>query len=125
MRHSQRGRQDPVYKALKTADLEMLKLAAEEGYIELKYLDESGCWQDRPVSYSYSRIGAHKHRRAGQILWRPHQCFRVWQPEQSFDYALVQGSFNKERYVKGRCRIEGGIERFCNGMSSLWLHSHP
>jgi hypothetical protein len=24
----------------------------------------------------------------------------VWQPEQSFDYALVQGSFNKQRYVK-------------------------
>ncbi len=24
----------------------------------------------------------------------------VWQPEQSFDYALVQGSFRKERYVK-------------------------
>ena len=24
----------------------------------------------------------------------------VWQPQQSFDYALVQGSFNKERYVK-------------------------
>ncbi|WP_317107475.1 hypothetical protein [Chroococcidiopsis sp. SAG 2025] len=24
----------------------------------------------------------------------------IWQPEQSFDYALVQGSFHKERYVK-------------------------
>lgn len=24
----------------------------------------------------------------------------VWQQEQSFDYILVQGSFNKERYVK-------------------------
>ncbi len=24
----------------------------------------------------------------------------VWQPDLSFDYALVQGSFNKERYVR-------------------------
>lgn len=24
----------------------------------------------------------------------------VWQPDKSFDYALVQGSFNKQRYVK-------------------------
>lgn len=31
----------------------------------------------------------------------------------------------KEAHETWRCRIEGGIERFCNGMSSLWLHSPP
>ncbi|MDV2995511.1 MAG: hypothetical protein N4J56_005165 [Chroococcidiopsis sp. SAG 2025] len=71
-RHSQQGRQDPEYKALKQADLDTLQLAACEGYIDLKYLDESGCCLESPVSYSYSRIGEQKHRRAGQILWRPH-----------------------------------------------------
>jgi hypothetical protein len=30
--------QDPVKRAIKRADLEMLKLAAEEGEINLKYL---------------------------------------------------------------------------------------
>ena len=43
-RHSQRGRQDPDYKAIKQADLETLELAAQEGHIDLKYLDESGCY---------------------------------------------------------------------------------
>jgi len=43
-------------KQLKQADLNTLKLAAQEGYIDLKYLDESGCCLWSPVSYSYSRI---------------------------------------------------------------------
>ncbi|MDV2994640.1 MAG: hypothetical protein N4J56_004294 [Chroococcidiopsis sp. SAG 2025] len=59
-------------KHSKQADLDTLQLAACEGYIDLKYLDESGCCLESPVSYSYSRIGEQKHRRAGQILWRPH-----------------------------------------------------
>jgi len=59
-RHSHRGKQDPEQKQLKQADLNTLKLAAQEGYIDLKYLDESGCCLWSPVSYSYSRIGEQK-----------------------------------------------------------------
>jgi transposase len=89
-----------VYKALKAADLETLKLAAAQGYIELKYLDESGCCLESPVSYSYSRIKEHKHIEQTKTYADRISILGVWQPEQSFDYALVQGSFNKERYVK-------------------------
>lgn len=59
-RHSQRRKQDPEQKQLKQADLDTLKLAAVEGHIELKYLDESGCCLWSPVSYSYSRVGTQK-----------------------------------------------------------------
>jgi hypothetical protein len=40
-RSSHRRKQDPVKKAIKQADLDTLKLAAQQGYIELKYLDEA------------------------------------------------------------------------------------
>lgn len=53
-------KQDPVKKALKQADLDTLKRAAQEGHIELKYLDEAGFCLWSPVSYSYSRIGEQK-----------------------------------------------------------------
>lgn len=89
-----------MYKALKAADLETLKIAASQGYIELKYLDESGCCLESPVSYSYSRIGEQKHIEQTKTYGERISILGVWQPEQSFDYALVQGSFNKERYVK-------------------------
>jgi len=38
----------------------MLKMAAVEGYIDLKYLDEAGFGLWSPVSYSYSQIGQQK-----------------------------------------------------------------
>jgi len=50
------SKQDRAQKQLKQADLNTLKLAAQEGYIDLKYLDESGCCLWSPVSYN-SRIG--------------------------------------------------------------------
>lgn len=59
-RRSHRGRQDPEFKAINQADLETLKLAVQDGHIDLKYLDESGCCLESPVSYSYIRIGEQK-----------------------------------------------------------------
>jgi putative transposase len=38
----------------------MLEMAAVEGYIELKYLDEAGFCLWSPTSYSYSQIGQQK-----------------------------------------------------------------
>ncbi|MEH1871727.1 hypothetical protein [Nostoc sp.] len=40
-RKSHKGKQDPVVRDRKQADLDMLELAAATGEIDLKYLDES------------------------------------------------------------------------------------
>lgn len=74
--------------------------AAQEGHIELKYLDESGCSLWSPVSYSYSRVGTQKQleqtaRRGGRI-----SILGLWQPDKSFEYALACGSFKSESYIK-------------------------
>lgn len=70
------------------------------GYIELMYLDESGCCLWSPASYSYSRVGEQKRieqtdRRNGRI-----SILGVWQPDKSFKYALACGSFKSESYIK-------------------------
>jgi putative transposase len=49
----------------------MLKLAAEEGEINLKYLDESGFCLWSPVSYSYSLKGEQKRMEQKKII---HGC---------------------------------------------------
>jgi DDE superfamily endonuclease len=88
-------------KALKQADLATLMLAAQEGHIELKYGDESGFCLASPVSYSYSKIGTQKRLEQFKTIYGSRlSILGIWQPDQSFDYALVQGSFSKERYVK-------------------------
>lgn len=78
----------------------MLRLAAQEGYLDLKYLDESGCCLESPVSYSYARIGEQKRIEQVKTYGERISLLGIWQVEQSFEYALVQGSFTKERYVK-------------------------
>ena len=72
---------------------------AQSGYIELMYLDESGCCLWSPASYSYSRQGEQKcieqtDRRNGRI-----SILGVWQPDQSFKYALACGSFKSKSYI--------------------------
>ena len=64
------------------------------------YLDESGCCLWSPASYSYSRVGEQKRieqtdRRNGRI-----SILGVWQPDQSFKYALACGSFKSKSYIK-------------------------
>ena len=86
-RHSHRAKQNLEYKQLKQAQLDALKHLAELGYIELMYLDESGCQLWSPASYSYSRLGEQKHleqtdRRNGRV-----SILGVWQPDKSFKYA--------------------------------------
>jgi DDE superfamily endonuclease len=86
----------------------LLKLAAQEGHLELKYLtgrmhspdDESGCALESPVSYNYARIGQQKRIEQVKSYGDRISILGLWQVEQSFEYVLVQGSFNKERYVK-------------------------
>ena len=49
----------------------MLKMAATEGYIDLKYLDEAGFCLWSPVSYSYSPIGEQKCLEQSQKRYGP------------------------------------------------------
>jgi putative transposase len=79
----------------------MLKIAAEEGYIDLKYLDEAGFCLWSPVSYSYSLIGKQKcleqsPKRSGSRI----SILGLWQEGKSFEYGLAQGGFNGQSYIK-------------------------
>ena len=82
------------------ADLDTLVLAAQEGDIDLKYLDESGCQLWSPVSYSYSRVGKQKRLEQTQRRGRRISILGLWQPGQSFTYALTCGSFQSNSYIK-------------------------
>lgn len=77
-----------------------MKLAAQDGYIDLKYLDESGCCLWSPVSYSYSRIGEQKRLEQTGRRGRRISILGLWQPDKSFDYALACGSFKSPSYIK-------------------------
>ncbi|MEN9518249.1 MAG: hypothetical protein RLZZ381_837 [Cyanobacteriota bacterium] len=79
----------------------MLKMAAEEGYIDLKYLDEAGFCLWSPVSYSYSKIGQQKvmeqtPKQYGSRI----SILGLWQAGESLEYGLVQGGFNGKSYLK-------------------------
>lgn len=66
----------------------------------LKYLDETGCCQWTSESYSYSPIGEQKRfeqtSRRGQRV----SILGIWDPNESFDYALTLGGFNSKRYLE-------------------------
>jgi putative transposase len=75
----------------------MLKMSAEEGYIDLKYLDEAGFCLWSPVSYSYSLIGQQKcleqsPKRYGSRV----SILGLWQEGKSFESALAQGGFKSQ-----------------------------
>lgn len=75
------------------------QLAAKEGNIDLKYLDEAGFCLYSPVSDSYSRVGQQK--RLEQVPTRGNRIsiLRLWQPDKIFEYAL-EGGFEGESYIK-------------------------
>jgi hypothetical protein len=99
-RHFHRGKQDPQQKAIKQADLETLEQWASDGRLELKFLDESGFCLWSPVSYSYSRIGAQKVMEQTPRRGRRLSILGVWQPDETFEYALALGSFRGPSYIK-------------------------
>ena len=99
-RHSHRAQQDSEQKQRKQADLATLEVAAQDGHIDLKYLDESGFCLWSPVSYSYSRVKEQK--RLEQVPRRGNRIsiLGLWQPDKQFEYALAQGGFDGESYLK-------------------------
>jgi len=79
----------------------MLIWAAEEGEIELQYLDEAGFCLESPVSYSYSQIGQQKRMEQHRKKYGSRiSILGLWQPGQGFEYALAQGGFNGKSYIK-------------------------
>lgn len=89
-----------MYQGCKQADLDTLELAAQEGHIDLKYLDEAGFCLYSPVTYSYSRLGTQKQ--LDQVPTRGNRIsiLGLWQPDNTFEYALAQGGFNGESYLE-------------------------
>lgn len=77
----------------------MLKQWNAEGLVRLMYLDESGFEKTSPLSYSYVKRGQ-QHR-----IVKPHRRGRrinilgFWQPGYQFDYGMVVGGFNSQRYL--------------------------
>ena len=77
-----------------------LEALAAAGDIALKYLDETGCCQWTPESYSYSPIGKQKRFEQTARRGKRVSILGIWDPDESFDYALVVGGFNGERYLE-------------------------
>lgn len=98
-RHSHQSKQDPVEKAKKLADLEMLQWAAAVGEIDLFYLDESGFSLWLPVEYSYFFMGEQKRMEQTSRKGKRISILGLLQPLVSFVYGLVVGSFDSERYI--------------------------
>jgi hypothetical protein len=75
-------------------------LAAQEGHIDLKYLDEARFCLYSPVSYSYSRVGTQKQLEQVPTRGNRISILGLWQPDNTFEYALAQGGFDGESYIQ-------------------------
>jgi hypothetical protein len=99
-RSSHRRQHNLEEKAVKVADLALLKIAETEGLIRLKYLDESGFCLWSPVSYSYINKGEQKRLEQTSRRGRRLSILALWSPLASFEYGLAIGSFTSETYIK-------------------------
>jgi putative transposase len=88
----------PFYAA-KQADGQLLKLWAQAGAICLKYLDESGFERCSSLNYTYARRGKQKRIAQARRRGRRISALGLWEPNRSFEYGLVVGGFNSQRYV--------------------------
>lgn len=89
-----------MQKGIIQADLETLELAAADGHLDLKYLDESGFCLWSPVSYSYSQIAEQKYLEQTTRRGRRLSILGLWQPDPRFEYALAVGSFKSTSYIQ-------------------------
>lgn len=98
-RHSHRGKQDPVEKAMKLAHLDMLQWANAAGEIDVYYLDQSGFCLWMPTEYSYFFKGEQKRLEQTERRGRRISILGLFQSLLSFIYGLVVGSFDGERHI--------------------------
>lgn len=108
----------------------MLKLWAELGLICLKYLDESGFERSSPLNYTYAQRGVHKRIRQPRKRGRRISTLGLWEPGRGFEYGLVVGGFNSNRYIALMTWQEQGLLIFflppyspqMNRIEDEWLH---
>lgn len=67
--------------------------------MRLVYLDESGFERISPLAYSYSLRGQQHRIAKPQRRGRRINALGVWEPHVRFDYGLVVGRFNTQRYL--------------------------
>ena len=80
--------------------MSLLKTWHESGVIRLKYLDESGCVLQTPVSYSWSRRGQQKCLEQQRDKGRRISILGLLQAGQQFDYGLAVGGIRSSTYLK-------------------------
>lgn len=138
-RASHRSKQDPLEKATKLADLEMLQWADAVGAIDVYYLDESGFCLWMPTEYSYFFKGEQKRLEQTRRKGRRISILGLFQPLLSFVYGLVVGSFDSPRYITmmdeqarqaqgvleatGRIRVvvqDNGSVHTCKAVKAKW-----
>lgn len=74
--------------------------AAAAGELDLAYLDESGFSLWSPVSYSYFFEGEQKAIEQTQRRGQRVSILGIWQPFVQFEYGLMLGGNNSERYIE-------------------------
>lgn len=72
---------------------------AESGLICLKYLDESGFERSSPLTYTYAQRGVQKPIRQPRNRGQRISALGLWEPGRGFEYGLVVGGFNSNRYI--------------------------
>ncbi len=76
-----------------------MKQWAEAGILRLVYLDESGFERISPLVYSDSLCGQQHRIPKPQRRGRRIHALGFWEPQVRFDYSLVVGRFNTQRYL--------------------------
>lgn len=89
-----------MLRARKQDDLDLLQQAAQDGYIRLKYLDESGFDSWSPVSYSWSLMGTQKCQEQTMKRSRRLSILGLWEPGREMSYGLVVGSLTSATYIR-------------------------
>lgn len=89
-----------MLRAQKRADLALLQQAAADGYILLKYLDESGFDSWSPLSYSWSLVGTQKRQEQTQKRTRRLSILGLWEPGGEMSYGLALGSITSDTYIR-------------------------
>lgn len=87
-----------------------------------KNSDESGFEKTSPLTYTYVKRGQQhripKPHRRGRLL----SILGFWQPGQRFDYGIVVGGFNSQRYLT---LMQWQAERALISLGSDWAnHGH-
>jgi hypothetical protein len=78
--------------------LETLKRYEEEGWVKLKYLDESGFCLWSPVSYSYAKKGKQKQINQTKKRGKRVNVIGALEKGKSFEYGISLSGITSETY---------------------------